>query len=115
MMDVKDARKIIKDLSEKTFICSEYCIETESGYVITTKERQKYARSKKQTNADRIRNMTDEELADMLHNIGSYVEDGEPLIDIFVGEEKTTMSDDFGSIIEWLQAEVKEGKADECN
>ena len=61
------------------------------------------------TNADRIRNMTDEELADMLHNIGSYAEDGEPLIDIFVGEEKTTISDDFGSIKEWLQAEVKEG------
>ena len=62
------------------------------------------------TNADRIRNMSDADLADMLHNIGSYVEDGEPLIDIFVGEEKTTMSDDFGSIIEWLQAEVKEGE-----
>ena len=65
---------------------------------------------KPMTNADRIRNMSDADLADMLHNIGSYVEDGEPLIDIFVGEEKTTMSDDFGSIIEWLQAEVKEGE-----
>ena len=64
---------------------------------------------KKFTNADRIRNMTYEELADFLHNIGSYVEDGEPLIDIFVGEEKTTISDNFGSIKEWLQAEVKEG------
>ena len=64
---------------------------------------------KKMTNADRIRNMSDGELADMLHNIGSYAEDGEPLIDIFVGEEKTTISDDFGSIKEWLQAEVKEG------
>lgn len=64
---------------------------------------------KKMTNADRIRNMTDDELADMLHNIGSYVEAGEPLIDIFVDEEKTTISDDFGSIKEWLQAEVKEG------
>ena len=62
------------------------------------------------TNADRIRNMSDEELADFLHNIGSYVEDGEPLIDIFVGEEKTTISDNFGSIKEWLQSEVKEGE-----
>lgn len=68
---------------------------------------------KKMTNADRIRNMTDEELADFLHNIGSYVEDGEPLIDIFVGEEKTTISDNFGSIKEWLQAEVKEGNSHE--
>lgn len=64
---------------------------------------------KSMTNADRIRNMTYAELADFLHNIGSYVEDGEPLIDIFVGEEKTTISDNFGSIKEWLQAEVKEG------
>lgn len=115
MMDIIDARKIVKDLSKKPFVCSEHCIETESGYVITTKEKQKYARSKKQTNADRIRNMSDEELADFLHNIGSYVEDGEPLIDIFVGEEKTTISDNFGSIKEWLQAEVKEGGADECS
>lgn len=97
MMDVKDARKIIKDLSEKTFICSEYCIETESGYVITTKERQKYARSKKQTNADRIRNMTDEELARA------------------IGEdphcEKTECEDNcYECTLKWLQAEVKEGE-----
>lgn len=62
-MNNKDAENIIKDLSEKPFVCSEHCIETESGYVITTKEKSKYARSKKQTNADRIRNMTVEELA----------------------------------------------------
>ena len=92
MMDVKDARKIIKDLSEKTFICSEHCIETESGYVITTKEKRKYARSKKQTNADRIRNMSDEELAEWLHyHYENYV---------FVTESE---------VLEWLQAEVKEG------
>lgn len=66
MMNKKDAEKIVKDLSEKPFVCSEHCIETERGYVITTKEKQKYARSKKQTNADRIRNMSDEELAEFL-------------------------------------------------
>ena len=114
MMNKKDAEKIIKDLSEKPFVCSEHCIETESGYVITTKEKQKYARSKKQTNADRIRNMSDEELADFLHNIGSYVEDGEPLLDIYIGmDEEITISDDFGNIKEWLQAEVKEGNSNE--
>lgn len=103
MMDVKDARKIIKDLSEKTFICSEYCIETESGYVITTKERQKYARSKKQTNADRIRNMTDEELADFLEDVRRF------------GFKNLCCNDDLCDsdacdccVHEWLQAEVKE-------
>lgn len=58
MMNKKDAENIIKDLSEKPFVCSEYCIETGSGYVITTKEKRNYARSKKQTNADCIRNMS---------------------------------------------------------
>ena len=67
------------------------------------------------TNADRIRHMTDEELAEMLHNIGSYVEGGEPKIDIWLGEDMSTLSDDYGNILEWLQAEVKEGGADECN
>lgn len=111
MMDVKDARKIIKDLSEKTFICSEYCIETESGYVITTKERQKYARSKKQTNADRIRNMTDEELAEWLHNICQF-ENSEhfPMISIYNLDTKCEeeIGDNYKDLIEWLQAEVKE-------
>ena len=102
-MDSKDAKNIIKDLLEKPFVCTENRIETEK-YFITKK-----VQSKPKTNADRIRNFSDEELTDMLHNIGSYIEDGEPLIDIFVGEEKTIISDDFGSIKEWLQAEVKEG------
>lgn len=100
MMDVKDARKIIKDLSEKTFICSEYCIETESGYVITTKERQKYARSKKQTNADRIRNMTDEELAVYTCEIQQLA----------IDRNKADKTEDA---LQWLQSEVKEGNSNE--
>lgn len=108
MMDVKDARKIIKDLSEKTFICSEHCIETESGYVITTKEKRKYARSKKQTNADRIRNMSDEELAEFMFAIregkaGDIVCDADCYYCRIKDETcKRTM-------LKWLQAEVKEG------
>ncbi len=61
---------------------------------------------KKKTNADKIRSMSDEELADMLHNIGSYVENGEPLIDIYIGEDKSTIDDSFGFILKWLQSEV---------
>lgn len=40
MMDVKDAREIIKDLLEKPFICAENFIKTESGYVITREQPQ---------------------------------------------------------------------------
>ena len=63
VMDITDARNVIKDLKEKPFICSQYTIETESGYVITTKSKRPYCNPKKHTNADRIRSMSDEELA----------------------------------------------------
>ena len=95
MMNKKDAEIIIKDLSEKPFACSKHYIETESGYVITTKEKQKYARSKKQTNADRIRNMTDEELAEFLANMQKFA--------------IKRKADSKEEILRILQAEVKEG------
>lgn len=38
MMNVKDARKVIDDLRNKPFLCSDEAIETDSGYVITRKE-----------------------------------------------------------------------------
>lgn len=66
VMDITDARNVIKDLQEKQFICSQYTIETESGYVITTKSKRPYCKPKKQTKADRIRSMSDEELAEFL-------------------------------------------------
>lgn len=114
MMNKKDAEIIIKDLSEKPFVCSKHCIETESGYVITTKEKQKYARSKKQTNADRIRNMTDEELAEWIHNISHDNEAEEPNVCIYDldKEEEIVLYDSYGDLLEWLQAEVKEGDSD---
>ena len=62
---------------------------------------------KPMSNADRIRSMNDEELADMLHNIGSYVENGNPLVDIYIGDDKSTVDDSFGFLLEWLQSEVK--------
>lgn len=38
MMDIKDARKVINDLENKPFLCSDTEIQTESGYIITRKE-----------------------------------------------------------------------------
>lgn len=54
------------------------------------------------TNADRIRDMSDSDLADLLHNIGSYVENGNPFIDIYIGNDKVTIDDSYGHILEWL-------------
>ena len=100
MMNKKDVGIIIKDLSEKPFVCSEHYIETESGYVITTKEKRKYARRKPQTNADRIRNMTDEELAIIIMCPYDGTKDG----DCFMKGRNCIQC-----CKEWLQAEVKEG------
>ena len=69
VMDITDARNVIKDLNEKPFICSQYTIETESGYVITTKSKRPYCNSKKHTNADRIRSMSDDELAEWFSTV----------------------------------------------
>lgn len=62
---------------------------------------------KKETNADRIRNMSDEELARFIRNISVYSEDEEPIIDVCIGETHTTLYNDYGDILEWLQSEAE--------
>ena len=55
------------------------------------------------TNADRIRSMTDEELADFLYCIEAYCEDGEYKKYI----EEVTLSDNMHDILQWLQSEAE--------
>ena len=62
---------------------------------------------KKETNSDRIRNMSDEELARFIQNISVYSEDEEPIIDVCIGETHTTIYNDYGDILEWLQSEAE--------
>lgn len=62
---------------------------------------------KKETNADRIRNMSDEELSRFIRNISVYSEDKEPIIDVCIGETHTTLYNDYGDILEWLQSEAE--------
>ena len=62
---------------------------------------------KKETNADRIRNMSDEELAIFIQNISVYSEDEEPIIDVCIRETHTTLYNDYGDILEWLQSEAE--------
>ncbi len=59
------------------------------------------------TNADRIRNMSDDELAELLHNISPYVESGCPIIDIYIGENVAKLDDSHRDILEWLQSEAE--------
>lgn len=63
--------------------------------------------SGKQTNADRIRNMSDEELADWLHNMCDFEKDEEPYKSIYNldTEKEEENHDSYGSLLEWLQSE----------
>lgn len=59
----------------------------------------------KQTNADRIRNMTDYDLGDLLQSVSSSVENGNAFISFCIDDTEITM--DFRDIYEWLQSEVE--------
>lgn len=59
----------------------------------------------KNTNADRIRNMSDEELGDLLQSVNSGAENGNPFISLCVDDNEITMN--FSDIYEWLQSEAE--------
>lgn len=59
----------------------------------------------KQTNADRIRNMTDYDLGDLLQSVSSGVENGNAFISFCIDDTEITM--DFKDIYEWLQSEAE--------
>lgn len=104
-MDITDARNVIKDLKEKPFICSQYTIETESGYVITTKSKRPYCNPKKHTNADNIRAMSDEELAELLDSVDNG---GIRALDVdYPCDECTQKTECEDCFKEWLQSEVE--------
>lgn len=61
------------------------------------------------TNADKIRSMADDELAEFLHNIHDYFEEGEPLLSLSIGNgDDIVIGDSYGDIKEWLEREVEE-------
>lgn len=69
--------------------------------------------TKNRTNADRIRSMTDEELAEWLHNISQdYDDEQEPIVSIYNlnTEKEEVIHDSYGELLKWLQQEVEEQK-----
>lgn len=62
-----------------------------------------YEIKRKQTNADRIRSMNDEELAEFLYDTNHYFENNEYLVR-FGGE---IVHDEEINILDWLQSEVE--------
>jgi hypothetical protein len=65
--------------------------------------------SDRQTNADRIRNMSDEELADWLHNMCDFEKDEEPYKSIYNldTEKEEEIHDSYGDLLNWLQSEAE--------
>lgn len=65
--------------------------------------------SKSKTNADRIRNMSDEELADWIHNMCEFEKDEEPYRSIYNldTEQEEEIHDSYGDLLKWLRSEVK--------
>ena len=63
----------------------------------------------KKTNADRIRNMSDEELADWIHNMYEFEEDEEPYRSIYNldTEQEEEIHDNYGDLLYWLQSEAE--------
>ena len=61
------------------------------------------------TNAERIRNMTDEELAEWLTNICDFEKNEEPYKSIYnLGTEKEEeIHDSYGDLLKWLQSEAE--------
>lgn len=65
---------------------------------------------KPQTNADRIRSMTDEELAEWITNMCDFERHGEPYKSIYNldTDNEEEIHDSYGDLLIWLKAESEE-------
>ena len=73
------------------------------------KARYREMESDKQTNADRIRNMSDEELAEWLTNMCDFEKNEEPYKSIYNldTEQEEEIHDSYGDLLKWLQSEAE--------
>ena len=63
----------------------------------------------KERNADRIRNMSDEELAEWLTNMFNFEKNEEPYKSIYNldTEKEEEIHDSYGYLLKWLQSETE--------
>ena len=83
------------------------------SWVITKQERiirriEKDTQSTK-TNADRIRNMSDDELAEWLTNMCDFEKNEEPYKSIYNSDtrQEEEIHDSYGDLLKWLQSEAE--------
>ena len=69
-----------------------------------------YVARRAQTNADRIRSMTDEELAEWITNMCDLERHGEPYKSIYNldTDNEEEIHDSYGDLLKWLKAESEE-------
>lgn len=91
---------------------SSYNLKTVLGFI---DEYFEIVESDRQTNADRIRNMSDEELAEWIHNMCDFEKDEEPYKSIYNldTEQEEEIHDSYGDLLKWLQSEVKVEESEE--
>lgn len=63
----------------------------------------------KHTHADRIRKMSDEELAEWIHNMCDFEKNEEPYKSIYNldTEQEDEIRDSYGDLLNWLQSEAE--------
>lgn len=85
---------------------SSYDLKIVLGYI---DEYFEIVESDKYTNADRIRNMSDEELADWLNNMCDFEKNEEPYKSIYNLDtyEDEEVHESYGDLLNWLQSEAE--------
>ena len=85
---------------------SSYDLKIVLGYI---DEYFEIVKNDRQTNADRIRNMSDEELAEWIHNMCEFEKDEEPFKSIYNldTEQEEEIHDSYGDLLKWLQSEAE--------
>lgn len=109
-IDCKGARgryeKEIAEMFLKAFNDSEEKISCDCRHRDNSRGNEPCCRcDSRKTNADRIRNMSDEELGDFLQSVSSGAGNGSPFISLCVDDNEMTMN--FSDIYEWLQSEAE--------
>lgn len=102
--------KEIAEMFLKVFDDSEEKISCNCQHNSNSRENEPCCRcDSKQTNADRIRNMSDEELAEWIHNMCEFEKDEEPYRSIYNldTEQEEEIHDSYGDLLKWLQSEAE--------
>lgn len=58
------------------------------------------------TNADIVRSMTNDELAEFLNNVHIYMNDEESMLSLLIEDKRVNVGWNYEDIVEWLESEI---------